>query len=86
MSLTLEQLINRPAWIAQAECRGMDVSLFFPERGERLDAVRDVCRRCEVQAECLAYAINNGEKTGVWGGRSERARRTIRRRAFGGAA
>lgn len=32
------------------------------------------------------YAINNNEKTGVWGGRSERARRAIRRRAFGGAA
>lgn len=86
MSLTLDQLINRPAWVELAECRGMDVSLFFPDRGERLDAVRDVCRRCEVQAECLAYAINNNEKTGVWGGRSERARRAIRRRAFGGAA
>lgn len=86
MSLTLDQLINRPAWVELAECRGMDVSLFFPERGGRIDAARDTCRRCEVQAECLAYAINNNEKTGVWGGRSERARRTIRRRAFGGAA
>lgn len=49
-------------------------------------AQASLLHRCEVQAECLAYAINNNEKTGVWGGRSERARRAIRRRAFGGAA
>ncbi len=86
MNPTLTELINRPTWVALAECRGMDVGLFFPERGELIDGARAVCRRCEVQAECLAYAVNNGEKVGVWGGVSERSRRAIRRRAFGGAA
>jgi hypothetical protein len=31
------------------------------------DAV-EACNRCPVIAECLAYAISNDEKWGVWGG------------------
>ena len=30
-----------------------------------------VCRACDVQAECLAYAVNNGETKGTWGETSE---------------
>jgi WhiB family redox-sensing transcriptional regulator len=33
-----------------------------------------------VQEECLEYAVNNGEKFGIWGGLSERERRGIRKK------
>ena len=34
-----------------------------------------MCRGCEVQPECLEYALRHGEKFGIWGGMSERERR-----------
>jgi WhiB family redox-sensing transcriptional regulator len=75
----LELLLERPAWVADANCRGLDPELFFPERGVHTDEAKAVCRRCDVQVECLTYAINLGEKHGIWGGMSERERRRIRR-------
>lgn len=71
--------MDRPAWMADANCRGLDVNVFFPNRGESLEQIRKICRACDVQAECLAYALNNGEVHGTWGGLSERERRQLRR-------
>ena len=38
-----------------------------------------LCASCVVKAECLAYALNNNEKFGVWGGFTVRRRRKLRR-------
>jgi WhiB family redox-sensing transcriptional regulator len=32
-----------------------------------------------VREDCLEFALQNGEKFGIWGGLSERERRRIRR-------
>jgi WhiB family redox-sensing transcriptional regulator len=53
--------------------------LFFPERGASTRKAKAICNACEVKAECLDYAIVNGEKFGIWGGMSERERRRVRR-------
>ncbi len=38
-----------------------------------------MCAACEVKAECLEFAITQGERIiGIWGGLSERERRKIR--------
>ena len=71
---------TRPAWHADANCRGLDPVLFFPGLGEAADEAKAVCRRCDVQVECLTESLNSGEKHGIWGGKSERERRAIRRR------
>ena len=42
-----------------------------------------VCRGCEVRAECLQEALDRGERFGVWGGLSERERRTLAARLAG---
>lgn len=55
--------------------------LWFPERGASTAEAKAICRLCPVQAQCLTYAVNNGEKFGIWGGRSERERRRMRRSA-----
>ena len=47
----------------------------FSDRGASTRLAKTVCRRCEVQEECLEYAVNNREKFGIWGGLSERERR-----------
>jgi WhiB family redox-sensing transcriptional regulator len=66
-------------WQEQANCLGVDPDLFFPERGASTREAKAVCRGCEVQAECLEYALAHGEKFGIWGGLSERERRRVRR-------
>ena len=76
---TFRALIAQPEWMADANCRGLDPNLFFSERGESTAPAKAVCRACDVQAECLAYAVNNGETKGTWGGLSEMERRRVRR-------
>jgi WhiB family redox-sensing transcriptional regulator len=86
MPLPIPRRAKRPAappvrpstdWRLAAACRGLDTKLFFPERGEDQYEAKIVCANCPVRAECLAAGIN--EKTGVWGGTSERERRALRR-------
>jgi WhiB family redox-sensing transcriptional regulator len=57
----------------------VDPDLFYPERGESTSSAKKVCRACFVRAQCLEFALENGEKFGIWGGLSERERRRIRR-------
>jgi WhiB family redox-sensing transcriptional regulator len=61
-----------------AECRGTDPDLWFPERGEATSPAKEICASCFVREDCLDYALANGEKFGIWGGKSERERRRIR--------
>jgi WhiB family redox-sensing transcriptional regulator len=66
------------AWMTDGNCAGVDVALFFPERGDSTYEAKKVCRGCAVRQECLDYALANGEKFGIWGGMSERERRRLR--------
>lgn len=70
------------AWKAEARCAGVDPELFFSEKSESLDDARAVCALCPVQPECLEYALAGAEKHGLWGGKSERQRRTLRAARF----
>jgi WhiB family transcriptional regulator, redox-sensing transcriptional regulator len=66
-------------WQARANCMGVDPDLFFPERGASTREAKEVCRGCVVREDCLEYALDSGEKFGIWGGMSERERRRLRR-------
>lgn len=66
-------------WQDDANCLGVDPDLFFPERGASTREAKEVCRGCVVREQCLEFALQNGEKFGIWGGLSERERRRIRR-------
>lgn len=74
-----ELVAGRPDWMLAAACRGLDPELFFPPRGAPTDHAKAVCARCTVTAECLEYSLDGGEHHGIWGGKSERERRSIRR-------
>lgn len=68
-------------WMHLANCLGIDPDIMFPGRGEGTSQAKAVCRECCVRAACLDYALTPPyEKYGVWGGSSERERRTMRRR------
>jgi len=66
-------------WWGFANCLGVDSDLFFPERGASTKEAKEVCRGCVVREDCLEYALDHGEKFGIWGGMSERERRRLRR-------
>lgn len=81
-------IIDQRAWMADAACRNMETSTFYPEAlgrkhqkslGGRVSKARvaqatTVCAGCDVRAECAAYAYSTGERYGVWGGLTERDR------------
>lgn len=55
--------------------------LWFPERGAATEPAKAICRACPVQQECLTHALVNAERFGIWGGKSERERRRLRKAA-----
>jgi len=68
-----------PSWQDQALCAEVDTEIFFPEKGGSTREAKQVCRGCEVRAQCLEYALERDERFGIWGGVSERERRHLKR-------
>jgi WhiB family redox-sensing transcriptional regulator len=77
--------IGDGSWRLYAACLGADPDLFFPERGDHFGvlAAKAICATCPVREPCLEYALVNGVKGGVFGGKSERERRRLRRERSG---
>ena len=67
-------------WRGRAACRGAELHVFFPGRGESAEPARQICARCPVRQPCLDYAISHGIVHGIWGGLAERDRRALRAR------
>jgi WhiB family redox-sensing transcriptional regulator len=69
-----------PAWQQYAQCVKCAGEVdFFPARGESTRDAKAVCGVCPVRSECLEFALRLKVAHGVWGGLSERERRTLRR-------
>lgn len=77
---TLLLAMQRPAWMRQAACKGMDPSVFFPPRGATSKRACEVCEPCPVRAECRSFALEHDE-VGVWAGQNVATRRAMRRKA-----
>ena len=75
-------------WRRDAICRDTDPDLFFPvgTTGQALvqiDLAKEVCDQCTVKVDCLEFALETNQDSGIWGGTSEEERRHIRRRLAG---
>ncbi|AEN08330.1 MULTISPECIES: WhiB family transcriptional regulator [unclassified Streptomyces] len=73
-------------WRMHAACRDEDPDLFFPigTTGPALvqaEEAKAVCRTCPVREQCLEWALENGQDSGVWGGLGETERRALKRRS-----
>jgi len=55
----------------------VDPEVFFPAPSEPADAAVALCRTCEVQGACLAWALEVGDCHGVWGATTPRERRAM---------
>jgi hypothetical protein len=51
--------------------------MFFPAPSEPADVAVALCRTCEVQGACLAWALDVGDCHGVWGATTPRERRAM---------
>lgn len=76
----LDMLVDLiPEWMSHGTCSQIDPEAWFPEMGQSTRDAKKVCTTCPVQTACLQYALDNGERYGVWGGLSERERRRLGR-------
>ncbi len=72
-------------WRFSAACASVDPDLFFPRRAEdrplaQVAEAKLVCGGCPVRQECLDWALETRQDSGVWGGLSENERRSMHRR------
>jgi WhiB family redox-sensing transcriptional regulator len=70
--MTIGTLNQSDDWKTLANCKGMDVNLFFGMYEESTEVqlkVDSICSGCPVKTECYEYAIENGLESGVFGKR-----------------
>lgn len=78
------EVVPDTSWADQANCRGHDPNLWFPNGGstweerKQIRLALDTCRQCPVKGPCLDYALRY-EREGIWGGRTQREREALRR-------
>jgi WhiB family redox-sensing transcriptional regulator len=66
-------------WRHRARCRSEDPDTLFVQGAQQRD-VRELCKACPVRTECLAHALDNRIRFGVWGGMTERERKALLKR------
>jgi WhiB family redox-sensing transcriptional regulator len=72
-------------WRHRAACLDEDPEAFFPVGVSgpavmQTEQAKAVCSGCDVVAECLNWALETGQDSGVWGGLDEHERRKLKRR------
>jgi WhiB family redox-sensing transcriptional regulator len=77
--VTNESMSVTADWRHSARCRDEDPETLFVQGAQQRDA-REVCTACPVRTECLAHALDNRIRFGVWGGMTERERRALLKR------
>lgn len=79
----LETLPTQPRppdfWQDRSACFGIDPDVFFPISEDEAGPALAFCNVCRIREECLAWALKNGERYGVWGGTTEQQRRRLQR-------
>ena len=70
--------------MVDALCRGARAELFFPDQPTFWRAL-EVCQECDVQPECLSWALDRPEVFGVWGGTTPQERAQMRIRNWSGS-
>jgi WhiB family redox-sensing transcriptional regulator len=71
-------------WRARAACSGYPNTLFFPSIDSpdeaTLNKAKAICAVCPVMEDCLEYALDTNQRAGIWGGTSEKERKSLRRK------
>jgi WhiB family redox-sensing transcriptional regulator len=70
-------------WRDDAACLRSDPELFFPlgtsgPALHQIDEAKRICQTCQVRQRCLAWALDSGHVSGIWGGATEEERHAPR--------
>ena len=63
-----------PDWRAEGACRTTDPDLFFPiavstpVAARQVAKAQQICAGCAVRQQCLDFAMQTREPSGIWGG------------------
>lgn len=76
----LNQVNMAEDWRNKAYCKSVSTQIdFYSEDKHTIKLAKSMCKQCVVAHECLAFAVINQEKYGVWGGFTPRERNKITR-------
>lgn len=75
----IASMVQPQPWMQQALCAQTDPEAFFPDKGGSTREAKKMCASCTVVEQCLEYAMARDERFGIWGGKSERERRAMKR-------
>ena len=78
-------------WRAASACLDTDPDMFFPvaagtAASKQIARAQRICQGCPVRPQCLDFAMQSGEKDGIWGGTTPEQRIRARRDRNRGAA
>ena len=81
LTRVVEATVLDREWMKDANCAGTLID-FFPHIDHKQDISlqRTICRSCQVQTECLTYAIRTREPHGIWGGMTPMERHIFAKR------
>lgn len=70
-------------WQSDANCATVPPEFFYPEKQAsrtEIKMAKKVCDACVVRDECLTYALENSEGSGIWGGLTPTERKKLKGR------
>lgn len=78
--------LEREVIAAKPQCREEDPELFFPlgdspQYDDQVAEAKLVCDMCSVRQPCLLWALETGQRDGIWGGTTPKERAQLKRRA-----
>lgn len=75
----LSRMARGLGWADAANCKNMDLDLFFPKDGQNVsEFAREVCNTCPVLQDCLWYANETYSDHGFFGGMTPKQRKAWR--------
>jgi WhiB family transcriptional regulator, redox-sensing transcriptional regulator len=69
--------VKEIVWRELGACRGLEAAMFYPDDDDLALEAKAVCASCDVRIACLEHALQAREKSGIWGGATERERRRM---------
>lgn len=71
---------DRQSWRTRAKCRELKLEeidkIFFLNVGGKANTAKQICSQCQVQSQCLDFALYYGE-SGIWGGTTDAERDSL---------
>lgn len=64
-------------WQELGACRGIPSETFFPPVEHEAYEAKAICAHCTVRDRCLEFALEEGERFGIWGGLTTQERRML---------